>query len=499
MTQLNRWKMGCALLAFCAATAMLSPAQVTRIGLKSFDGTDGANPGMVLTQGADGSLYGTTAQGGSNNNACASGCGTVFKIPPKGGTLTTLYNFCSQTGCTDGSSPMSSLVQAADGNFYGTTYFGGNTSECLGGGCGTVFKITPAGTLTTLYAFCALANCADGELPYAGLVQDRNGNFYGTTVAGGANNGGTVFEITPTGKLTTLYNFCSLLGCADGYNPLGELVQGSNGNFYGDASGPYGTIFEMTPGGKLTTLFTFDGTDGASPIGGLIQAANGDFYGVAAYGSSSGYCPFNYGCGTVFKITPRGEFTTLYNFCSQTNCPDGEFPYGPLVQGTDGNFYGITRDGGTFDGGTAFAITPDGALTTLFSFCTLYLCMDGGFPSAGLLQDTNGTFYGTTYYGGKYHPRGTIGYGTIFHFSTGLGPFVETVPTSGKMGTAVEILGTNLTGAASVTFNGAAAKFRVVSKSEIKTTVPEGATTGTVKVKTPNGTLKSNVVFRVKP
>ena len=241
-----------------------------------------------------------------------------LEITP-GGTLTTLHSF----DWYDGASPTGALVQGNDGNFYGTTYGGGAEPRD-----GTVFKITPGGALTTLYSFCAQANCPDGQQPYAGLVQGTDGNFYGTTLEGGANTGcslgsgscGTVFKITPGGTLTTLYSFCSQHGCTDGGNPYAGLVQGSDGNFYGTTFGR----------------------------------------GVNGY-------------GTVFKITPAGALTSLYSFCSQTNCADGEYPHSGLVQASDGNFYGTTPEGGggpIHQGGTVFKITSSGTLTTLYNFCS---------------------------------------------------------------------------------------------------------------------------------
>jgi uncharacterized repeat protein (TIGR03803 family) len=202
------------------------------------------------------------------------------------------------------------LVQGADGNFYGTTFAGGTSSNCnlAYNGCGTVFKITPQGTLTTLHSF----DNAGGCYPEAGLVQGTDGNFYGTTSGGGPNGycgypvpvGGTVFKITPAGILTTLYNFCSRTNCTDGKGPYGELVQATDGNFYGTTNG----------GG-----------------------ANGDR-------------------GTIFRVTPGGAFTTLYSFCSQPNCADGILPYGKLMQAADGNFYGTTYEGGTNGAGTIFRL-----------------------------------------------------------------------------------------------------------------------------------------------
>jgi uncharacterized repeat protein (TIGR03803 family) len=222
----------------------------------------------------------------------------------------------------------------------------------------------------------------------------------------------------------------------------------------------------------------------------LVQATDGDFYGTTPYGGA------NAG-GTVFKITPGGALTTLYNFCTQANCTDGDLPSEALVQATNGKLYGTTADGGGSahcgNGcGTVFEITPAGNLTTLHPF---EYAKYGALP-ARLVQATNGNFYGTTSAGGDFHCD-PYGCGTIFKLAVGLGPFVETLPTSGKVGTAVIILGNQLKGTTSVTFNGTAATFTVVSNTEIKTIVPTGATTGFVEVTTLTKTLKSNVVFRV--
>jgi uncharacterized repeat protein (TIGR03803 family) len=240
----------------------------------------------------------------------------------------------------------------------------------------------------------------------------------------------------------------------------------------------FGTVFKITPGGVLTTLHSFVSTDGANPVAGVVQATDGNFYGTTGYGGAMGL-------GNVFKITPSGALTTLFFFDFYTN---GSLPYG-LVQATDGNFYGTTQYGGAHRFGTIFKITLGGTLTTLHSFAL----RDGSNPYAGLVQDTSGNFYGTTAH------AGAGGAGTVFGLSVGLGPFVETQPPSGKVGAPVKILGTNLTGATSVTFNGTAAVFTIVKRSLIIVSVPVGATTGTVQVVTPGGTLSSNVPFRVRP
>jgi uncharacterized repeat protein (TIGR03803 family) len=482
MSKLSLWKTICFVCVFCAAEATSSPAQ-TFTTLASFDG-NGANPQASLVQGLDGNFYGTTA----------GGQGTVFKITP-GGTLTTLHTLDDVGNPPIYVYAQAGLVLATDGNFYGTTPSGGNLSLCRPffsppQGCGTVFKITPSGTLTTLHSF----DVTDGAKPSAGLVQATDGNFYGTTISGGAttcNDGygcGTVFKITPGGTLTTLHSFD---GGTDGAFPYAALVQATDGNFYGTAiaggANGAGTVFKITPGGTLTTLYSFcsqtNCTDGAEPYG-LVQATDGNFYGTTYYGGAD----FD---GTVFQITPGGTLTTLHSF----GFTDGSYPWAGLVQATDGNFYGTTYDGGAHGDGTVFQITPGGTLTTLHSFDFT----DGANPYAALVQATDGSFYGTTTGGG--HPGcGPCGpYGTVFSLSVGLVPFVETLPTSGQVGATVMILGTDLTGATSVTFNGIAAAFTVVSGSEITTTVPSGAATGKVEVTTPQGTLISNVNFRVTP
>ncbi len=466
MTKFHGWRKICLLSMVCAATAVALPAQ-TFTTLVNFDGANGELPYfMSLVQGTDGNYYGTTEGGG------AFGEGTIFKVTP-GGALTTIYSFCAKIACTDGSLPYAGLVQATNGNFYGTTSEGGANNY------GTVFKISLSGTLTTLHSF----DYTDGATPASVLVQATNGNFYGTTRNGGnSGNYGTVFEITPQGTLTTLHIFLGYTA-GDGANPYAGLVQAANGALYGTtlAGGTpnVGTIFRITPAGVLTTLYVFSpDNDGAeNPYGGLVLAANGDFYGTTFGGGVNGY-------GTVFKITPGGTLTTLNSF----DDTDGASVDAGLALATDGNFYGTTNAGGASRDGTVFKITPSGILTTLHAFDG----SDGSNPSGGLMQATNGSFYGTTYSGGTSEFDGTV-----FSLSVGLGAFVETQPASGPVGAKIAVLGSNLTGATSVTFNGTTATFGVVSASEIQTTVPPGATTGKVQVTTPGGTLKSNVVFRV--
>ncbi len=357
----------------CLSFDVVARAQIFQT-LVSFDGPNGATPAAPLIQGADGDLYGTTHFGGTYN------AGTVFKITPEG-SLTTLHSFA----LLDGVFPWAGLVQATDGDFYGTTWEGG------AGDRGTVFKMTPEGALTVLHSFIGYL---DGLYPYAGLVQATDGDLYGTTQGGGVHNGGTVFKVTPQGTLTILYTFCSQPACTDGASPWGGLVQGTDGNFYGTtesggSSLVYGTVFKITAQGTLTVLHSFQKTDGANPYAGLVQGTDGNFYGTTESGGN-----VNLAAGTVFKITPQGALTTLYSF-SLGNA-DGAYPYAGLVQGTDRDFYGTTTQNGVGGYGAAFKITPEGALTTLYSFCFQMNCADGAAPLAGLVQATDGKFYGTT-------------------------------------------------------------------------------------------------------
>jgi uncharacterized repeat protein (TIGR03803 family) len=371
--------------------------------------TDGSQPDAALVQGRDGNFYGTT-QGGTTSEL-----GTVFRVSPSG-TYTSLYWF---TGC-DGYLP-NGLVQGSDGNFYGTTVYGGNAEGggvCGGSGSGTVFRISSSGNFTSLYSFGSSPN--DGRTPN-GLVQGSDGDFYGATLYGGTYGSGTVFRISPSGSYTNLYSFGSYPG--DGQIPQGGLVQGSDGNFYGTTvyagtstncpgsefegipSG-CGTVFRINPNGSYTNLYSFgrQPTDGANPSGRLVQGSDGNFYGTA---------------GTVFRISPGGSETTLYRFLGS---PDGAIAQGGLVQGSDGNFYGTTVYGGTnLNYGTLFRISPSGSETVLYSFAGPPT--DGQYPTAGLVQGSDGSFYGTTPWGGtniNYYCDN--GCGTVFKLTVPLNP-----------------------------------------------------------------------------
>lgn len=369
----------------------ISPAQTFNT-LVNFDGTNGDQPQYVtLVQGRDGSFYGTSFFAGYDRCPIPefgrATCGLVFKTTAAG-ALTVVYRFSSPTG---GENPAAGLVQAADGSFYGTTEGGGTLGKL--NSQGTIFRMTSDGKLTTLATF----DGTDGGCPIEPLVQGADGALYGTT---GCTGNGTIFKITPAGVLTTLYGFCSQPNCLDGAGPDSPLLQGSDGNFYGTTAAGgsgcgnngCGTIYRITPGGTLSTLHYFNGTDGSGPGGLLALTDDGNLYGVTLLGGTA---------GTVYSFNlSTGSLTTLHSFDFSV---DGGNPLAGLTRGSDGNFYGTTYQGGENLQGTIFTITPDGTLTTLHSFGGF----EGAHCYGGLLQGTDGVFYGVSYQGGT-NGLGTI-------------------------------------------------------------------------------------------
>jgi uncharacterized repeat protein (TIGR03803 family) len=363
--------------------------------LASLKYTNGFGPN-TLTLGSDGNFYGTTSGGGPADG------GSVFKVTTNG-VLTTLVLFNG----TNGMNPKAGLTLGIDGNFYGTTEYGGTN-----GGYGTVFKMTANGVLTTLVSF----NITNGALPQASLTLGNDGNFYGTTVFGGTNvdqtvasmtinkvltsqlllNGdGTVFKMTTNGVLTTLVSF----NINNGMNPRAGLTLGNDGIFYGTtshggANNGDGTVFKVTTNGVLTTLVSFDTTNGPDPLGNLTLGNDDNFYGTTFVGGIDGD-------GSIFKMTTNGALTTVVSF----NITNGRGPQASLTLGNDGNFYGTTSFNGTNDGyGTVFKVTTNGELDSLYTFTN---GTDGAFPSASLTLGNDGNFYGTT-------TCGHYGNGTVF-------------------------------------------------------------------------------------
>jgi uncharacterized repeat protein (TIGR03803 family) len=472
------------MLVLAFATPTSSHAQ-TYSALYEFGGKTGdpASPQYsgIIAQGRDGNLY-STAPATPVGGLC-SFCGAVFKITPSG-TLTVVYYFNDTAG--SGYTPFGGLTLGTDGNFYGTTHSGGNFN------LGTVFKITAGGTLTKLYNFgtCKYP-CVDGSYPIAPPVQGSDGNFYGTTpFTTNGTNDGMVYKITPAGKFTILYVFNG----SSGAFPNDPLIQGTDGNFYGtttlggktlgstcvvrSASFTCGTVFKMTPAGKVTFIYEFDKTHGAGPIGPVIQGTDGNFYGTTSEGGTNGF-------GAVFKLTPAGVLTVLHDF----NGTDGKTPDAGLVQANDGAFYGVASAGGTLGFGTIFKITSTGTFKVLYNFENTH----GATPEVTLFQHTNGILYGDTDSGDSH------GDGVFYSLNIGAAEFARLQPTSGNVGSSVGIFGQGFTGTKAVSFNGVNATPLSVTDTYLTVKVPSGAKTGTVTVVRPSGNLNSLQQFKVTP
>jgi uncharacterized repeat protein (TIGR03803 family) len=478
---------GLAMLAL--SLAVCAQAQTMNY-FADFNGANGWEPYASVVQATDGNFYGAAT------NGIYGGGGNMFRMTPTG-EITSFYKFCSQPDCADGGDVESAPILGSDGNLYGVTEGGGNGS-CGHGG--VVYKMTLDAQITVLHNFSA--TCIDGSNPN-GIILASDGNFYGTTVYGGdaANQPGTIFKISPAGTYTLLHSFCSEPQCNDGEKPFFPPVEGDDGNFYGAAStgGTLGggVIYRVTSSGKYSVIYNFCGNavgpcpNGAYPSA-IAKDAEGNFVGSA---------------GVLFKITPSGQYTVLYRFGTESYSLGSAAT--PMTLASDGNLYGTLNGSGSGSWGPAsrggiYEVTSQGEFKALYGFCPW--CSSGGSDTPGfnlldpIFQGTDGNFYGTTAYGGIGGPKGgagDIGFGTVFQFSNGLSPLVETVPVAGRVGQSVIVLGNNLTGTTSVTFNGIAAEFTVESDTYIRATVPAGATTGMVSVDTPAGTLKSNPQFLV--
>jgi uncharacterized repeat protein (TIGR03803 family) len=440
-----------------AAPATVATAQTYTdlydMGATSADPNDPVWSG-VIAQGRDGNMYSTTPQ------YWTGGPGDVFKITPAG-TVTVLASINStvRTG-------VGGLTLATNGEFYGTSSSGGSF------GYGTIFSITPEGSLTTLYSF---AGGADGSYPTAPPIEGLDGNFYGTTAAGGesltSGQYGSVYKITPSGVFTTLHTFAN----TDGANPLAPLLEAADGSFYGTTwfggTSGQGTIFRITPPGRFRVMFNFSPAVPGNPFGALVQDSAGNFYGTTSGGNASG----NDSGGIVFKFVP-GELTVLHNFAGGSAGGDTV----GLVQATDGNFYGTNCVPGFI-----FIINSTGGNFSSFGI--------GGSPQDTLFQHTNGLLYGTNAVGGAYDR------GVFYSFDVGLGPFVSFLPAAGVVGATIQFLGQGFTGTTGVSFNGTPATFKVWHDTFLTATIPVGATAGFVTVTTPSGTLTSNKQFRVMP
>ena len=451
----------------CPASATAASAYNYQV-LYSFGAftADAKAPETDLIQDAAGNLYGTTFSGGADGLFTF---GTIFKLDATGGE-SVLYSFCSATNCTDGMNPRPNLVQDAAGNLYGTTDQGGANNE---GTVFKLAPPSQSGgnwMETVLYSFGA--NNTDGSVPLAGLIQDAEDNLYGTTSGGGANNGGTVYKLAPPSQSggswteTVLYSFGA--SNTDAAAPYAGVVRDTAGNLYGttagggSGSGGGGTVYMLAPpsqsGGSWTetVLYNFCSAtkcaDGYSPFGGLIEDAAGNLYGATPYGGANpGADPYGYGGGTVFKLAPPSQSggswteTVLYNFCSAATCADGSSPQAGLIQDAAGNLYSTTVFGGAnpsiskeggYGGGTVFKLTPPASSggnwteSVLYNFCAATNCADGFSPYDALIQDAAGNLYGTAYVGGTY------GAGTAFKLILIQTPTVTVTPSSPSITTS---------------------------------------------------------------
>jgi len=450
-------------------------------------------------------------------------------VAASGQSYTVMYNFGSKAGDPINPDYSGVIAQGRDGNLYTTAPLGG-------GGHGAIFKITPSGTLSIVHSFSG----SDGSSPSGGVTLGRDGNFYGTTQSGGTNSAGTIFRVTPGGTLTTLHDFAG----PDGDGPFAPPIQGTDGNWYGTTisggANCCGTVYKWTPAGVFTTLYSFDITDGEGPFAPLVQASDGSFYGTTFMGGA-------YGDGEIFKITPAGVFTVVHAF----DINDGEQPYGPLIQANDGFLYGTTAIGGRYGGGVAFRISLAGTFTllrsminvtygsvpfegviqasdgnfyganngggagkgqgaagTIFEMTPKYVVSpifdftlaEGGSPFAALLQHTNGILYGDTYQGGSGNvsPCKTEACGVFYSFSANLPVFVRALPNFGKVGSKIGILGQGFSASSVVLFNGVpATAVTRTGTTFLLATVPAGASDGYVTVTTGTTTLKSLKKFTV--
>lgn len=389
--------------------------------LIDFTGTNGLNPNCTLVQGTDGNFYGTAEIGGTNGVVPFGGYGTIFKMSPDSTVLWTI-----SLDSTNGDTPEAALVEGKDGAFYGTAAFGGTR-----GGYGTIFRVTPSGTVTLLYSFCGGYN---GSYPNAGLVQGPDGYLYGTTFYGGTNGLGTVYKVSTNGVFKSLYSFGAVVDAngnqLDGAQPFAGLAVGSDGTLYGvtEFGGTYvnengdtdGILFKMTPDGVPTTLHVFTGgDDGRNPDSRPALGPDGNLYGTAGWGGQ-------YDSGAYFRWTTNGVFTPLHVFPDVVS--EGYHP-NELVLGADGNFYTTANVGGEYAYGTVLRVSPTGAVTVLYAFGTLTdshgNALDGQFPAAGVVLGTDGNLYGTAVMGGSADG------GTVFRLSAPLPPLLTAPGQSG--------------------------------------------------------------------
>lgn len=470
-----------------------TPASSTFQTLAAADGIHIYNPWGGLTLSSNGFLYGTSNRG-------ATAAGDLYQVSTSGSV-----SVVSALASPDGAFLVNGLMQGTDGNFYGMADDGGLH------GFGTLYKLTSAGKLTVLHPF----DETDGAFPRTAPFQGVDGNLYGAAILGGLANAGVAFEATTKGGFNLLHSFGNSTG--DGQEPDSVLIQGFDGAFYGTtfsggASGA-GSVYRIGTDGTESVLYSFTGgVDGDHPgtdLGGnLVAASDGNYYGTTLSGGSAGQ-------GALFKLTPVGALTTIHNFSSSDgtgvfspsgyliqgadgalygssngnagsvyrcgldgsfsalhvfNGADGAGTFGGVIQGTDGNFYGATGFGGANGFGTLFQVTPTGTFTTLWPFHYV----DGFAPIAPLLEGTDGNLYGTTDTGGMSD------LGVIFRYNAALpGVFISKFsPTSvlaGGKAFTLTVDGAGFVSGDTVEWNNNPVSTTFVSASQIKAGIPAAA------------------------
>jgi uncharacterized repeat protein (TIGR03803 family) len=457
-------------------TAQNMPAQLFAFSCKGAFQQSCANGGepFMLIQASDGNFYGTTlvSQAGISNPQG----GSIYKITPAG-QFTLLFTFSPGAGNNypDGDLPGAALVEGMDGMLYGTAIFGG------GNNAGVIFKIGKDGSgFQVVHNFCSQANCADGSTP-VGLIQTKDGNFYGSVSSGGAHGFGAIFKMMPSGAFSLLH---SLDGVNDAYEPS-AIIQASDGNFYGTDHGTdfNGQVFKVTPSGRFTVIHVFPFDDFA--ISPLLQASNGNLFGVSATYT---------GGQQLYELAPTGggfqSFPAFAPLIGVGNVP-------ALIEASDGNLWETTFEGGEFGAGSIRTLSRQGAVTRTFSFNGL----DGGFPDSRLLQGADGKIYGTATGGGMVG-KGLTADGTVFSLDAGLAPPEAAItafkPGAGMVGAKVAIRGNHMIGTTAVSFNGVSASFTVLNVNFIVATVPAGASTGSIAVTNAGGTVVSAKQFVVR-
>jgi len=439
------------LFVLLGATSALAQTVTT---IFNFNGTKGSSPFLErLTQGRDGKLYGTTYTGG------ASDLGTVFRVDPASGHEIVIHSFDG----TNGSNPAGGLTLASNGDYFGTTQYGGSAGD------GVLYEITSGGTYIVLHQFLG---GSDGSYPYGPPIEASDGSLYGTN-SGGNTEAPTIYKVTRAGAYSAVYTYDK---ATTGWLVYG-LIQGSDGLLYTmsnqGGSGNCGTIVKLALSGQVKATFPFNCANGGNPVLPLIQANDGNYYGTTFGGGA-------HNSGVIFKLTPSFTEKVLYEFGSG----QATEPEAGLVQGTDGNFYGVTTTGAD-DNSHLYRWSGSAGYSDLYTFTGV------DYLVAPLLQHTNGRFYAPSW---KY---GTENMGYVYSVDMKLGPFVTFVQQQGKVGSTAEILGQGFTGTTSITFDGIAASFKVVSDTYVTAVVPTRAMTGPVVVTTPGGILKSNKNFTV--